>query len=119
MFIKNGAKKGDKMKIGIVLNTDDIETCWNVLRLSNVALQDGNHVEIFLLGKGVLLEDIKSRKFNVEELVKTFRKKGGVMRACATCLSLRKKKVCKIGDVSNLRELVNMLETYDKVLTFD
>src|SRR3989338_2697399 len=107
------------MKIGIVLNTDDVESCWNVLRLANGALQDKNHVEIFLLGKGVLLEDVKSRKFNIEELVREFKKNKGIIRACGTCLSLRKKKVCGIGEVSNVKELVKMMETYDKVLTFN
>lgn len=45
------------MKIGVILNTNDAETCWNCLRFGNKALKKDHIVKIFLLGKGVEIEE--------------------------------------------------------------
>ena len=47
------------MKLGIILNSKDPETAWNVLRLGNEELSAGNETSIFLLGSGVEIENIK------------------------------------------------------------
>jgi len=41
------------MKLGIIVNTNDVETAWNALRLGNEALVGGNQTTMFLLGSGV------------------------------------------------------------------
>ena len=41
------------MKLAIVLSSNVSETNWNVFRLANVALSNGDVVSVFLLGKGV------------------------------------------------------------------
>ena len=51
------------MKIGIILNTNDAETCWNCFRFGNEALKNNHSVKIFLLGKGVEVENVKDAKF--------------------------------------------------------
>jgi uncharacterized protein involved in oxidation of intracellular sulfur len=50
-------KEGETMKIGLVLNTNDPETIWNSLRFGITSLIDGHETTMFLLGKGVELED--------------------------------------------------------------
>ncbi len=42
-----------RMTIGIVISTNDAEMVWNAFRLANHALNQGDTVSVFLLGKGV------------------------------------------------------------------
>lgn len=53
------------MKLGIIVNTNDPETVWNALRLGNEALSSGNEANMFLLGSGVEMTNIRNRTFNV------------------------------------------------------
>lgn len=55
------------MKLGIVLSTTEPETMFNVLRLGNHALSQGDTVRVFLLGKGVELDQIKDERFDVRQ----------------------------------------------------
>jgi len=53
------------VKVGIIVNTSDPETAWNALHLGSKALSTGNEVNMFLLGGGVEIENIKDGAFNV------------------------------------------------------
>ena len=55
------------MKLGIVLSTTEPETLFNALRLGNYAAGQGDSVRVFLLGKGVELDQIEDEKFNVRQ----------------------------------------------------
>jgi uncharacterized protein involved in oxidation of intracellular sulfur len=61
------------MNILFIINTDDAETVYNAMRLANVAIEKGDEVNVFMLGKGVLFEQISSDQFNVNEQVNKFR----------------------------------------------
>jgi len=61
------------MNILFIINTDDAETVYNAMRLANVAVEQGDEVNVFMLGKGVLFEKIGSEQFNVNEQVDKFR----------------------------------------------
>lgn len=39
------------MEIGIIISTNDIETCWNALRYANFSLSQKDEVKIFFMGK--------------------------------------------------------------------
>ena len=41
------------MKIGIVIASNNAETCWNALRYGNFAFGQGDEVKVFFMGKGV------------------------------------------------------------------
>ena len=41
------------MKIGVIISSNDAETCWNALRYANFALGQKDEVKVFLTGKGV------------------------------------------------------------------
>jgi len=41
------------MKIGIIISSNDAETCWNALRYANFCLGQKDEVKVFLTGKGV------------------------------------------------------------------
>jgi uncharacterized protein involved in oxidation of intracellular sulfur len=66
-----------RMKISIVLNSNDPETAWNALRLGNAALDGGHDVSVFLMGAGVEIEQIDGSKFNVGEVLSKFAKSKG------------------------------------------
>ena len=105
------------MKLGIIVNANDLETVWNALRLGNEALSTGNETIMFLLGNGVEIQTIKNQTFNVAKTLKKFLNSGGNLLACGTCLQLRHQEagVCPISTMS---ELVEMISDSDKVVTF-
>ena len=61
------------MNILFIINTDDAETVYNALRLANVGVEKGDEVNVFMLGKGVLFEQISSDQFHVDEQINKFR----------------------------------------------
>ncbi len=105
------------MKLGIIMNTNDLETVWNALRLGNKALAGGNKTSVFLLGSGVEIENIKDKTFDITGALKKFLNSGGNLLACGSCLELRHQEagVCPISTMS---QLVEMISDSDKVVTF-
>jgi len=59
-------------KILFIISTDDGETIYNAIRLANVAINKGDEVSVFMLGKGVLYEKSSSEQFNVIEQINQF-----------------------------------------------
>lgn len=107
------------MKIGVILNTNDAETCWNCFRFGNEALKNGHSVKVFLLGKGVEAENVKDAKFPyIEGTIKKFIKNNGVIFACGTCLQIRNKEGSNICPVSTMEDMLKIVEESDKVLAF-
>ena len=60
------------MNVLFIISTQDAETIYNAMRLSNVAVKKGDDVSVFMLGKGVLFEQISNEQFNVMEQVNQF-----------------------------------------------
>jgi|SRR3989344_3130960 len=107
------------MKIGLILNTNEAETCWNCFRLGNEALNNNNSVKIFLLGNGVEVEDVKDMRFPLlDEVMHTFVKNKGVILACGSCLKIREKGGSAICPVSTMKDLLKLVEESDKIITF-
>src|SRR3989344_5463052 len=78
------------MKISIILNTNEPETVWNAFRFGNEALSKNHTVKMFLLGKGVEIENVKDDKFPLlEGSVKKFIKNNGAISACGACLKIQ------------------------------
>ena len=59
------------MKIGIVVYSNDSETVWNAFRFANFALNEGDEINVFLLGKGVECESPDTDKLKVTEQMQT------------------------------------------------
>ena len=106
------------MKLGIILNTNNSEEAWNCLRFGNTALKEKHSVKIFLLGKGVELEGIKERKYNINEQIDLFLENKGQIVACGSCLKSREKEGSTVCPISTMKDLLKMVEESDKVLTF-
>jgi len=61
------------MIILFIISTNDAETVYNAMRLAHVAVEKGDEVNVFMLGKAVLFEQISNEQFNVKEQIDQFR----------------------------------------------
>jgi len=61
------------MKILFIITADEGETIYNAMRLANVGVKKGDEVSVFMLGKGVLLENSRSEQFDVMGQMKEFK----------------------------------------------
>lgn len=64
--------EGEVMRVLFIITSDDAETVYNAMRLANVAVAKGDETSVFMLGKGVLFEQISNEQFDVMELVNKF-----------------------------------------------
>jgi uncharacterized protein involved in oxidation of intracellular sulfur len=117
-LVQLSIQRGIRMKLGIVISTNDAEEVWNAFRLGNVALKQNHIVKVFLVNKGVEAEDIKSEKFNVTEQLRSFVENKGEILACGTCLKARQKEGTNFCPISTMADLLKLVEESDKVVTF-
>ena|SRR3989344_2677070 len=106
------------MKCGIVISTNEAEAVWNAFRFGVASLKAKHEVKIFLLGKGVELENIKTQKYDLKGQVDLFVKSKGKILACGTCLKSRHKEGTSICPISTMNDLLKLVEESDKILTF-
>ncbi len=105
------------MRIGIVIYSNDAETVWNAFRFANFALNSGDEVKAFLLGKGVECENMNDERFDVREQMEEFVKNGGKIYACGTCLKIRDSS-SELCPVSTMKDMYEIVKESDRVLTF-
>ena len=106
------------MKIGIVISTNEAEVVWNAFRFGVTSLKANHEAKVFLINKGVELEDIKNEKYNLKEQVNSFIENKGQILACGTCLKSRDKEGTSVCPLSTMKDLLKLVEESDKILTF-
>ena len=106
------------MKLAIVIYSNDAETAWNAFRLGSHALNKGDTVKVFLLGKGVECESLSSDVFNVQDEMQKFVDGSGEILACGTCLKIRHSKGTELCPLSSMGDLYDMINAGDKVISF-
>lgn len=106
------------MRLVIVIFHNIPETVFNAFRLANFALTAGDKVSVFLLGKGVEIDQIMDEKFDVHEQARTFLNNGGEIQACGTCLKIRDSAGSELCPLSTMQNLYEMIKESDKVITF-
>jgi len=107
------------MKIGIIISQTNPETVWNVFRLANFSLKQGDEVKIFLIGEGVEYEKSGSEKFNIAEQATEFLKSDKAhILACGTCLKSRNQEGTNTCPMSTMKDLYTLVQECDKILTF-
>ncbi len=106
------------MNLGLIIYSNDSETVWNAFRLGNFALEDGDQVNVFLLGKGVECESINTEKFNITEQMKILLDKGGKILACGSCLKIRQSNSSEQCPLSTMKDLYEIIKTSDKIISF-
>lgn len=106
------------MKIGIILETKELEKAWNAFRFATTAKKQGHEVKLFLMGEAVECEGLIHEKYNVDEQLKQFVAVGGEILACGTCLKSRNLSETEACPISNMVDCVNLVVWADKVVTF-
>ena len=104
--------------MGIVIYSDDIETVWNALRFANYSKNQGDSVSIFLLGKGVELENLVKSDSTIKEQSDKFTGSGGIILGCGTCLSSRNNNTPQVCKFSSMKDLYEMIHNNKIVMTF-
>jgi hypothetical protein len=104
--------------IGMVIYSNDVETVWNAFRLANHSKNQGDTVMVFLLAKGVEVDNLVKDNKDLEEQVDTFLKKGGEILGCGTCLKSRNMDGPQICTFSSMSDLYALVRNNKIVLTF-
>ena len=107
-----------KMKIGMVIYSNDPETVWNAFRFGNFALDEGDSVKVFLLAKGVECETLNTDKFKVTDQIRRFVENGGKVFSCGSCLTIRKKEGSEMCPLSTMQDMYDIVKWSNKVITF-
>jgi uncharacterized protein involved in oxidation of intracellular sulfur len=108
----------ERLKLGLVIYSNDSETVWNAFRFGNFALNQKDEVSVFLLGKGVESESLDTEKFKVTEQMKSFVGNGGKIFACGSCLKIRHSEGSETCPLSTMKALYTIIEESDKIVTF-
>ena len=106
------------MRMGVIISSNDAETCWNALRYANFCLGQEDQVKVFLTGKGVEYQKISTEKFNTIEQVDKFLKSGGKILACGTCIKFRNRKGTEMCPINTMKDMYDIIKESDKVVTF-
>jgi uncharacterized protein involved in oxidation of intracellular sulfur len=106
------------MKIGVIISSNDAETCWNAIRYANFALGQKDEVKIFLMGKGVEYQSISTDKFNTVDQAEKFFQAGGKILACGTCIKSRNQQDSEMCPISTMKDMYEIIKESEKVVTF-
>jgi len=114
----NISKSPEPTSIGIVIYSDEVETVWNAIRFSNFSINQGDTVSIFLLGKGVELDNLVEVDTNIKEQANAFLEAGGTILGCGTCLRSRNNDEPQICEFASMKDLYELVRKNKIVLTF-
>ncbi|MBI5623046.1 MAG: DsrE family protein [Elusimicrobia bacterium] len=106
------------MKIGVIISSNDAETCWNALRYANFALGQKDAVKVFFMGKGVEYQKVGTDRFNTVEQADRFIKCGGEVYACGTCIKSREQEASAACPLSTMKDMHEIIKESDKLLSF-
>ena len=53
------------MKIGVIISTNEPEVVWNAFRFGNTSLKANHKVKVFLINRGVEIENVKDEKYGI------------------------------------------------------
>jgi sulfur relay (sulfurtransferase) complex TusBCD TusD component (DsrE family) len=106
------------MNIGIIISTNDAETCWNALRYANFCLSQKDSVKVFFVGKGVEYQQVSTKNYNTIEQADNFIQSGGAIFACGTCIKSRGQEDSGACPISTMKDMYDIVKESDKVVTF-
>jgi len=106
------------MKIGIIISTNDAETCWNALRYANFSISQKDEVKIFFIGKGVEYQKVSTDKFNTIEQAEKFIQAGGKIYACGSCIKSREQESSDMCPISTMKDMYEIVKESERVVTF-
>jgi len=106
------------VKIGVIISSNDAETCWNALRYANYSLGQKDEVKVFLMGKGVEFQSVSTDKFNTIEQAEKLISSGGKILACGTCIKSRNQEGTEMCPINTMKDMYDIIKESDRVVTF-
>jgi len=106
------------MIIGIIISSNESETCWNALRYANFSLNQKDEVKIFFIGKGVEYQKVSTEKFNTIEQAEKIVQAGGQLYACGSCIKSREQESSEMCPISTMKDMYDIIKGSEKVVTF-
>ncbi len=106
------------MRIGVIISSNDAETCWNALRYANFSVGQKDKVKVFLISKGVDYQSISTEKFNIIEQAEKFLQSGGKILACGTCIKSRNQEGSEMCPINTMKDMYEIVKESDRVVTF-
>jgi sulfur relay (sulfurtransferase) complex TusBCD TusD component (DsrE family) len=106
------------MKIGVIISSNDAETCWNALRYANFSLGQKDKVKIFFMGKVVEYQKVSTDKFNTIEQAEKFMQAGGKIYACGSCIKSREQESSEMCPISTMKDMYEIVKESERVVTF-
>lgn len=106
------------MKIGILIETKELEKAWNAFRFAVTSKKQGHETKVFLMGEAVECEGLTHEVYNVDKQLNLFIKEGGEILACGTCLKSRQLGETEACPLSTMVDCVEMVVWADKTVTF-
>jgi uncharacterized protein involved in oxidation of intracellular sulfur len=106
------------MQIGILINSSDDETVWNALRFGIFALEKGDTVTAFFLGKGVPASQKSAAPYNIPQQVQHFIGAAGKVYISRTGLHMHHLNASPQIIVAEMDTLYDLIEASEKIVTF-
>ncbi len=106
------------MKLGMILETKELEKAWNAFRFAVTARKAGHEVKVFLMGEAVECANLTHDKYDVAGQLKAFTEVGGEVLACGTCLESRMLDGTELCPISTMKDCLVVVEWADKMVTF-
>jgi len=106
------------MKLLVTLASSDPETAFNAMRLATFTRHKGDTVDVFLIGKGVDLDQIRDERFDARGQAEAFLAEGGSIKACGTCLKLRNSTGSEVCPLSTMQDLYELTRDADRIVSF-
>ena len=106
------------MTIGVVISSNDAETCWNALRYANFCLSQKDDVKVFFMGKGVEYRKVSTDKFNTVGQAEKLMEAGGLIYACGSCIKSREQESSDMCPISTMKDLYDIVKESDRIVTF-
>ena len=101
----------------MIVYSNDPETVFQAFRLGIYSLSKGDHVNMFLLAKGVECEDLDAENFNMIVQIKAFLEKSGKTYSCTSCMKIRQKGQTEACPLSTMADMYRIVAESDKVIT--
>jgi uncharacterized protein involved in oxidation of intracellular sulfur len=106
------------LKIGIVISSNDVETCWKALRYANSCFEQKDETRVFLIGKGIEYKKISTEKFNTIEEADKFLKSGGQIIICGIHIESYNQESSEMFPLLTMKYMYQIAKESDKVVTF-
>ncbi len=111
----------DIKKVGIVLASDDPETCWVAIRYATFHLAEQNDVKIYFVDSGLRCRDMRGGKYDIVKLVEYFITAGGQVYICNDRADLKAYLVSQFSSYLNKKDIIGMSDDdrFQSVMTKD